>query len=87
MILKEQEGSGGLTSVSVNGALDFKNAAKTNSVYVEFDVPTNSLIIGGKDGWYKIVGPNARPSQQYLLSKQGGEFLPKIDNIQVIDKK
>ena len=84
---KVVQGGGGQTFISINGVNDFKGAAPRGSVYVEFDVPTNSLIQGGNEGWYKMLGPNASGSQKYLLEKQGGSLTPNISNINVIDTK
>nr|WP_237397765.1 RHS repeat-associated core domain-containing protein [Gilliamella sp. Pas-s25] len=84
---KVVQGGGGQTFVSINGANDFKGVAANGSVYVEFDVPTNSLIQGGKEGWYKLLGPDAKLSQKYLLNKQGGTLTPNVNNIQIVDKK
>ncbi|XMB50051.1 DUF637 domain-containing protein [Pseudomonas fluorescens] len=84
---KVVQGAGGQTFISTNGIADFKGAAPKGSVYVEFDVPANSLLQGGKDGWFKMIGPEAGKSQQFMLNKQGGEHLPAIKNIEVLDKK
>ncbi|CAM3036459.1 filamentous hemagglutinin [Pseudomonas gessardii] len=81
------QGGGGQTFISTNGAADFKGAASKGSVYVEFDVPSSGLLQGGKEGWYKMIGPDASKSQQYLLNKQGGEHLPEVKNINVLDSK
>jgi len=81
------QGGGGQTFISTNGAADFKGAASNGSVYVEFDVPSSGLLQGGKEGWYKMIGPDASRSQQYLLDKQGGEHLPEVKNITVLDSK
>ena len=81
------QGGGGQTFVSTNGSTDFKNVASPGSVYVEFDVPTSSLLKGGKDGWYKLIGPDANKSQQLMLEKQGGTQLPEVKNIAILDKK
>ncbi|OCT39562.1 two-partner secretion domain-containing protein [Pseudomonas putida] len=81
------QGGGGQTFISTNGAADFKGAASKGSVYVEFDVPSSGLLQGGKEGWYKMIGPDASKSQQYLLNKQGGEHLPEVKNITVLDSK
>jgi len=83
-----QESFSTKTDVSVNGASDFKPMAKTGSVYVEFDVPSSSLIGGGKPGWFHMIGPNAGKSRKAALKSQGGEMLPKFKNkSEVIDKK
>lgn len=51
------------------------------------NIPKKSLLQGGKDGWYKMLGPNASKSQQFLLNKQGGGILPYVSDIQIIDRK
>ncbi len=81
------QGAGGQTFISINGAADFKGAASKGAVYVEFDVPSNGLLQGGKEGWYKMIGQDASKSQQYLLKKQGGEHLPEVKNIKILDRK
>ena len=67
---KTVQGGGGQTFISINGINDFKGAAPKGSVYVEFNAPTNSLIQGGKNGWYKMLDPDANSSQKYLLNKR-----------------
>lgn len=84
---KVAQGGGGQTFISTNGVSDFKGPAPKGSVYVEFDVPANSLLQGGKEGWFKIIGPDASKSQQFLLNKQGGEHLPVVKNIEILDRK
>ncbi len=79
------EGSGGLTFVTVGGSKVFPSAAK-GSVYAEFQVATNSLLQGGKEGWLKMIGPSASKSQKFLLQKQGGQLLPKYKNLSKILK-
>jgi filamentous hemagglutinin len=81
------QGAGGQTYISINGAADFKGAASKGAVYVEFDVPSSGLLQGGKEGWYKMIGQDASKSQQYLLEKQGGEHLPEVKNIKILDRK
>ena len=68
--------SGGLTFVTTGGHDSYTGADK-GSIYVEFEVPKNSLIQGGKENWYKIVSPTASRSQKYQVEKQGGEIPPK----------
>ncbi|WP_332770756.1 two-partner secretion domain-containing protein [Pseudomonas sp. ESBL1] len=84
---KVVQGGGGQTFISTNGVSDFKGPAPKGSVYVEFDVPANSLLQGGKEGWFKMIGPDASKSQQFLLNKQGGEHLPVVKNIEILDRK
>jgi filamentous hemagglutinin len=45
------------------------------------------LLQGGKDGLFKLIGPDASKSQQFMLNKQGGSQLPEVKNITVVDKK
>lgn len=77
------EGAGGQTFVTTGGPDAFTSAAK-GSVYVEFDVPTSSLLQGGQANWFKVIGPNAGRAMQSALVKQGGEFLPQIQNLSPI---
>ncbi|WP_367863604.1 hypothetical protein [Pseudomonas guariconensis] len=84
---KVVQGGGGQTFISTNGVSDFKGPAPKGYVYVEFDVPANSLLQGGKEGWFKMIGPDASKSQQFLLNKQGGEHLPVVKNIEILDRK
>jgi hypothetical protein len=79
------EGAGGKTSVAVGGSNAFTGAAK-GSVYVEFEVPTSSLIQGGQSNWYSIIGHNATKAMQHALQKQGGQVLPQVQNLSPILK-
>ncbi|HET7117502.1 MAG TPA: hypothetical protein VFI29_13475, partial [Hanamia sp.] len=74
------EGAGGQTFVTEGGP-HLYTGASPGSIYVEFEVPTNSLLKGGKEGWFKMIGPNAEKSQLFMLQKQGGELLPKYNNL------
>ena len=74
------EGAGGQTFVTTGGASSYKAATK-GSVYVEFDVGVNSLLQGGKQGWFKVIGPSAGKAMQSQLTKQGGQVLPSVQNI------
>lgn len=78
-------GAGGKTSVTVGGSNVWGSAPK-GSVYVEFSVPTNSLVPGGGKGIYSILGPNASKSQLFQLQKLGGQVSPSIQNISPILK-
>jgi len=80
------EGGGGQTFVTQGGANAYRGAVR-GSVYAEFQVPANSLLQGGRNGWYKMLGPNASKSQQYLLKKQGGQLLPNYRGLNLIKKK
>jgi RHS repeat-associated protein len=77
------EGAGGQTFVSTGGSNAFTAAAK-ESVYAEFQVPANSLLQGGQANWFKIIGPNAGKAMQGALQKQGGQLLPRIQNLSPI---
>ena len=79
------EGAGGQTFVATGGANSFTAATK-GAVYAEFQVPTKSLLQGGKSNWFKVLGPNAKPNQIHMLNKQGGEVLPQIKNLTPILK-
>ncbi len=79
------EGAGGQTFVATGGSGAF-NAATKGSVYVEFQVATNSLLQGGQANWFKVLGPNAGKAMQGALQKQGGELLPQIQNLSPILK-
>lgn len=68
------EGAGGKTSVATGGPNAFPSAA-SGSVYVEFTVPTSSLVPGGKSNWFSILGNDASRSQLFMLQKQGGESI------------
>lgn len=84
---KVVQGGGGQTFISTNGVSDYKATASAGSDYIELDVPTNSLLQAGKDGWFKLIDPDASKSQQFMLNKQDGNQLPKVKNIKVVDKK
>jgi hypothetical protein len=77
------EGAGGQTFVSTGGPTSFAAAAK-GSIYVEFQVATNSLLKGGLEGWYKTIGPNAGRAMQSQLTKQGGQVMPTIQKLSPI---
>ena len=77
------EGAGGQTFVATGGPGAF-NAAAKGSVYVEFQVPTSSLLQGGQANWFKVIGPNAGKAMQGALQKQGGQLLPQIQNLSPI---
>jgi len=78
-------GAGGKTSVTVGGP-EVWNSAKPGSVYVEFQVPTNSLVPGGGKGIFSILGSNASKSQLFQLQKLGGPVSPPVQNISPILK-
>ncbi len=73
----------GQTFVTTGGANSFTSAAN-GSVYAEFQVSTNSLLQGGKPNWFKAIGPNAGKSQLFMLGKQSGQILPRIQNLSKI---
>jgi len=75
-----QEGGGGVTYSSTEGADYFRKVATRGSVYVEYEVPTNSLV-PGQPGAVRNVGPAANATTKAALKKQGGEMLPAAKNI------
>lgn len=83
-----QEGSGGVTFASVAGPDDYRATAAPGTIYVEYEVPTKSLLGGGSSTWVKNVGPGANSTMKIMLKKQGGEMLPEVRNLSpVIEKK
>ena len=54
----------------------FGKEAPTESLYVEFDVPTNTISQGGKDGWGIINGPGFLLDRLYKI-----KGLPRITEI------
>jgi len=77
------EGAGGQTFVATGGSGAF-NAAAKGSVYAEFQVSASSLLQGGQANWFKVIGPNAGKAMQGALQKQGGQLLPKVQNLSPI---
>lgn len=75
-----QEGGGGVTYASTEGAGYFRKEATKGSVYVEYEVPTNSLV-PGQTGAVRNVGPSANAASKLVLKRQGGEMLPAARNI------
>lgn len=71
-----QEGSGGTTYVA-NPAdpAAFGRQAVNGSRYVEFDVPQDSPVKAGKEGWSQIPGPN---SMYARLAMRRGEPVPQF---------
>jgi hypothetical protein len=61
------------TLAVAGGGPEIWQSAVKGSVYVEFDVPANSLVGGGGPGIFSILGPNAGASQMFQLPL-GGEF-------------
>ena len=45
-----------------------------------------SLLTDGKDSWFKAVDQNASNSVKRTLMKQGGEMLPKVENLSAVRK-
>ena len=74
------QGSGGQTFVTTGGASSYMGAAK-GSIYVEFQVPTTSLLQGGKDAWFKMIGADANQAMKAQLQKQAGSMTPQFKNL------
>lgn len=47
-------------------------------------MPTNSLLQGGQEGWFKTIEPNANNAMRKALINQGGQMLPKFKNLSSI---
>lgn len=62
--------------------------APPDSIYVEFDVPSNTISAGGTDGWGIINGPGSLLDR--LNAKKGLpriEDMPKATNIEIKGSK
>ena len=81
-----QESFSGTTHVANPANSNAFNGAVSGSLYVEFDVPTDSLKPTGS-GWSKIVGPNSfegRHSAELGISKPE---MPPFSNIRIVGGK
>lgn len=91
MLRTEQVQMSGDNKVHVANPADidaFGKQAPKGSVYVEFDVPSNTVFPGGKDGWGIIAGPGSLYDR--LNIKKGLppiEEMPKAVNIELKVKK
>ncbi|WP_442878744.1 TreTu family toxin [Brenneria sp. g21c3] len=78
------QSSTGATHVAHPENIDaFGKQAKPGTMYVEFDVPKNSLI-KTNDGWAKIVGPD---SLEGRLVKRKGLPVPEMPSANKIEVK
>lgn len=50
-------------------------------------VSSSGLLQGGKDGWYKMIGPDASKFPRCLLLQTGWRISPELKNITVLDRK
>ena len=64
----------------------FVKQAKVGSLYIEFDVPSVSLISTG-DEWAKIIGPNSLQGRYALIKGLPIPQMPRAYNIQIITIK
>jgi len=70
-----QESTSGTTHVARPANITaYMKQAKTNSLYVEFNVSSSSLVNTG-NGWAKIVGPN---SLQGRFAASKGLIIPQM---------
>ncbi len=79
-----QPGAGNVTSVSYPASpASYGSQANPGSVYVEFDVPVNSLIQGGRADWFTILGPDSTLAKALLRAGRITELpqFPSIYNI------
>jgi hypothetical protein len=78
-----QEGAGGTTYVAdpADPAAYGKQAAM-RSRYLEFDVPRDCLIPGGKTGWAQIPGPDSLYGRLAAMRGQPVPQFPPAANIE-----
>ena len=81
---KVQESYSGTTHVALPpSAPAFRRQAKAGSLYVEFDVPAESLKITGK-GWAKIIGPNSLEGRAARRNGRPVPQMPVARNVQYV---
>lgn len=78
---KVQMSAGNMTHVTNPPDPSAFKAAKAGSVFVEFNVPTNSVVSGGKAGWGIIPGKGSLYDRYSLKSGGIGYSMPSVTNI------
>lgn len=66
----------------------FSKQASKDSIYVEFDVPNNTVFPGGRDGWGILAGPGSLYDR--LAIKKGLPAItemPQVTNIEIKGRK
>ena len=72
--------------VSLNGKGAFK-AAKSGSIYAEFDVPSQNILTGS-GGLGIVPGKNPSNYLKLRLAKQGGNYPSTFENLsEILDTK
>lgn len=63
----------------------FRKQAPNGSVYVEFDVPSDTISVGGKEGWGVVNGPGSLLDR--LRQKKGLPEMTEVPKATNIEKK
>jgi hypothetical protein len=86
---KVQESSIGTTYVaSPNDINAFGKQARPRSIYVEFDIPENTIKITNKEyGWAKILGPNTIEGRLAVKNGYPAFEMPNASNIKIVGRK
>lgn len=78
---KVQESFSGTTHVALPAeACAFVKQAAPDSLYIEFNVPSSSLVDTG-NGWAKIIGPNSLQGRLAARKKQAVPQMPRASDI------
>lgn len=79
---KVQESYSGTTHVAYPANPEaFSKQVKNGSVYIEFNVPRESIRPGGKSGWAIIPGPNSLEGRNAALR---GRPIPQMPLRQIL---
>lgn len=66
----------------------FRKQAPNGSIYVEFDVPSDVISAGGRDGWGIVNGPGSLLDRVRVLKGLPRiEEAPKATNIKIVGRK
>jgi hypothetical protein len=64
-----------------------RSGAKRPSLYVEYQIPSNTLIQNKGNGWAMIQGPNSVGGRNAARSRQPVPQMPPVRNIEVKRQK
>lgn len=64
----------------------FQRQAKVGDVYVEFDVPSDSLVTSG-NGWAKILGPKSLQGRNAVRNGLSIPQMPPASTIRLVARK
>lgn len=78
---KVQMSQGNMTHVTIPANPAAFKAAKPGSIFVEFDVPLNSVVPGGKQGWGIIPGEGSIYDKLSIQKGLKGFSMPPATNI------